>query len=1185
MSTLRPCRFSIASINVASWLAHSDFINDIAADVVAVQETRLTQDGQLIAADAAKSGKRQCVWGKPQPIRAGTRKSILDAKQGGVGFHVSGKHVVTPSPRTVLGEQLFQTGRWQSIAVKIDNSATIFHVVTYYGIAGANEGGEKMTENEAFLTDVFLEAHSLGNDVPVVVIGDLNVKVENSHILSHLVSEGFWMDAGLQTAILKNKEPDNTFERGTTTSRIDLCFVNTAAANYFSDFAVLDVSDNGISDHKQLLIEFEVNTKKYKTLAVKDIKGIPDYKPPSSEDSNFIEDLVIEENGDSFYEAWEAGDIDGMWHNWCVLAERFLLETAVLQTGDESYLTDDRYRGRGLGAEVSKKTMGCPNQCESAHGLDSEKLGIAKLIDELEQAVGSEVVGRSMAWKRACSLGTQFLRGGKFKDVWDVDHVPTTFNLETLKDLAKITAQEIAVKDRTKLIRKYKEKRNAKVNDDIGALFREFRDAEEAPLSILKRTDGTMTGNISEMDKLLQEAWLPIFAKHDVTDEPEPCPRRFLDEYGHLIKKHKQRLHTINMKELKWAIARLSKHGAGGLDAWKPADVKKLPDRILEMILIIFDVVEDKGVWPSQLTWAGVTLIPKGEGGEPLSMRPITVSPIFYRIWAAIRMRHSMKWQEKWINAGQHGSRAKHSTLDALARISAEFEIAMLNGEDLTGMAVDLSKAFDNIPVDVTFALLKALGMDPGLHRALQGFYKQLMRRFKIGACVGESFRSTNGILQGCPLSVMLLNALMSVLHSAIGGNVVCESYVDDLTVVAKDPNDVQCASTALEKFLDLTGQVLNEKKTVVMSLNDPVDIIYKNKVLPHGNGKSVKILGVKFKCGGGECTAVQDLDLLEKMVILCNRIRYSGFNFQQRALLCGALVMAKVGYGLEIADFPQNHERRLRIAIGYAVWQKTSKQRCPGLLFTLPVKGHVVDPSQCPFFRRIAALRQVGMNSPQLVERLRGVWDRIRVRRPRRHGGLLNNLNLTQRRLGVARRCTDLYSIPSGEGELCALTTTKHKWSHAARDLCRQCVWKQVSKDRHKSGDLRGLENGVDRDRTMLLYSRSDRKAQGILRKILLAAVWTERRRSFMPECASNGVCRFCQCGAYEDLFHLWWECKAWQDVRDCSLDPTIFPACLSKCGIATHDVHRDVDVCKVQASMARIFAARFDGLHVGSL
>ena len=41
--------------------------------------------------------------------------------------------------------------------------------------------------------------------------------------------------------------------------------------------------------------------------------------------------------------------------------------------------------------------------------------------------------------------------------------------------------------------------------------------------------------------------------------------------------------------------------------------------------------------------------------------------------------------------------------------------------------------------------------------------YSQLRRKFKIKGCLGAWWQATNGILQGCPLSVIAINALTTM--------------------------------------------------------------------------------------------------------------------------------------------------------------------------------------------------------------------------------------------------------------------------------------------------------------------------------------------------------------------------------------------------------------------------------------
>ena len=118
----------------------------------------------------------------------------------------------------------------------------------------------------------------------------------------------------------------------------------------------------------------------------------------------------------------------------------------------------------------------------------------------------------------------------------------------------------------------------------------------------------------------------------------------------------------------------------------------------------------------------------------------------------------------------------------------------------MQGQAADLSKAFDNIPVRITFAILERLGMEQKLMNGLRAMYNQMKRRFKLGQYVGEAFVSTNGILHGCPISVMLLNAIMMALHEAIevNGELVAESFVDDLTFLSNSQSTMLRSKTCV---------------------------------------------------------------------------------------------------------------------------------------------------------------------------------------------------------------------------------------------------------------------------------------------------------------------------------------------------------------------------------------------------
>ena len=113
---------TIKTANVTSLMPHLPFVADFECDVVALEETRLTIDGQKIVNEELVKRGWTPGLGKPQPTRKGTCKSLLDARQGGAGTKV----------REIV-EELKETGRWMS---------SVVHDVSLYGHAGATEGGE-----------------------------------------------------------------------------------------------------------------------------------------------------------------------------------------------------------------------------------------------------------------------------------------------------------------------------------------------------------------------------------------------------------------------------------------------------------------------------------------------------------------------------------------------------------------------------------------------------------------------------------------------------------------------------------------------------------------------------------------------------------------------------------------------------------------------------------------------------------------------------------------------------------------------------------------------------------------------------------------------------------------------------------------------------------------------------------
>ena len=107
---------------------------------------------------------------------------------------------------------------------------------------------------------------------------------------------------------------------------------------------------------------------------------------------------------------------------------------------------------------------------------------------------------------------------------------------------------------------------------------------------------------------------------------PFSFPRLTLDDLPYVLRK------------------KLKTNTATGLDGWRPHEIKSLPDCLLSALLDVYTLC-DIGRFPSSFYYSYTTRIPKGLARTPLSLRPITVLPVPYRVYARLRCQTFLKWQ------------------------------------------------------------------------------------------------------------------------------------------------------------------------------------------------------------------------------------------------------------------------------------------------------------------------------------------------------------------------------------------------------------------------------------------------------------------------------------------------------------------------------------------------------------
>ena len=278
-------------------------------------------------------------------------------------------------------------------------------------------------------------------------------------------------------------------------------------------------------------------------------------------------------------------------------------------------------------------------------------------------------------------------------------------------------------------------------------------------MQMVRTPSGEFTANIAEMDEAIRAAWAPVNRRYEAS--PEPSVDKFMQEYRHHVRHSAMKARMLTGDVLLQRARKMGVKAANGPDLWSISLLKRLPTPFWDALAELLRMVERTGQWPDRVAEGFTSLVPKGEGGgDPMKLRPLTVLSQIYRIWAGVRMEDALQWQEQWIHPEAYGFRPHRGAIDAATVLTLLVELAQALKTPLVGAGTDYTKCFDLIPQAISMAPMEEQGIDEGVLRAFSGMYRQLRRMFKIKGCLGAWWAATNGVLQGCPLSVIVINAL-----------------------------------------------------------------------------------------------------------------------------------------------------------------------------------------------------------------------------------------------------------------------------------------------------------------------------------------------------------------------------------------------------------------------------------------
>ncbi|CAE7223272.1 unnamed protein product [Symbiodinium microadriaticum] len=214
--------------------------------------------------------------------------------------------------------------------------------------------------------------------------------------------------------------------------------------------------------------------------------------------------------------------------------------------------------------------------------------------------------------------------------------------------------------------------------------------------------------------------------------------------------------------------------GVAGPCGWRHAELRKLPDSLLQQLIDIFMLMEQHGTTLSVNCQGDISLIPKKADCFDIdALRPITVLSYLHRMYAGARLRAGLlQWQEDVLGelplrANRPGQRTHDLTLTA----GVTLEHMRHQQQSISAVSYDLSKAFDSMPVHADNAngfgwmVLKRLGFDARVTAVMFDQYRRLQRRLRTLQHLGQPVTAAGqrGIVQGCAISMIFCNCITIV--------------------------------------------------------------------------------------------------------------------------------------------------------------------------------------------------------------------------------------------------------------------------------------------------------------------------------------------------------------------------------------------------------------------------------------
>lgn len=367
----------------------------------------------------------------------------------------------------------------------------------------------------------------------------------------------------------------------------------------------------------------------------------------------------------------------------------------------------------------------------------------------------------------------------------------------------------------------------------------------------------------------------------------------------------------------KTMLRRFPPRAARGVDGIAVADLAHLPDSITQNLLDFLGQIDGSACkWPSQLLFGKVLGLAKQEHSHlPAHYRPVVILSCVYRAWSRMKAQPILQFLANAVPLEAQGFLPGRECAHIWLRLQSYIELCIQQRMDFCGFSADLEKCFNNISRDVLFTLAAHVGLPPALLQPWRSHLDTFERAFEIRTSLSPTVTSTQGLPEGCSLSVVgmvLVDWAYHIYMRLLTPTVHMFSYVDNLTAGGSQALAVVSAFFSTICFFNLWGLSLDMDKSYVWGLQA------SSRAILHHLGLAVKQDAMEL--GGNLCfgRARRNRLMKSRMFSLDKkwaRLKRSRAPLYQKILVLPASFWAAALHGAVICPLPDGHLHALRKA------------------------------------------------------------------------------------------------------------------------------------------------------------------------------------------------------------------------------------------------------------------------------